>query len=229
MNYQSEVKNIVLFLNSFCGSEIEALSKKLNFFTKAKNKNSLIINRLLSSYKGKNFYISLFKHENVIVKTINLSDKNIPEESMSFSAFDFNKIIKENWETSEIRNYFKNHFLFCVFKRHGCYNYFVGSFLWDMPENDLENSVKKVREKTVAVLLSGDVVKNNEGKIKLNFPKESEYEVCHVRPHGRNSLDINLLPIKDLNTSFRGLSKQSFWLNKKYLKKVIDQNCRKVL
>ena len=58
----------------------------------------------------------------------------------------------------------------------------------------------------------------------LNFPREAETKICHIRPHGKNSLDLAKLPKQDALTSFLGLPKQSFWLNHDYLNKIIKQH-----
>lgn len=216
------IEDFINYLNEYSGKSIKTLCHLFNIQSKAKNLNNLIVRKILDSYKGRNIWVSFFEANNIIIKTINLNIKGMPEESMSFPAFDFKGILEENWENSICRETFKSTFVFAIFKRENKDNFFLKCFQWKMPIHDLDCEVKKVWDRTKDVLKSGNVVKKVSDKITLNFPKESENSVCHVRPHGRNSLDIKELPKKDCLTNFIFVPKYSFWLNKKYLFKVIQ-------
>ena len=43
-------------------------------------------------------------------------------------------------------------------------------------------------------------------------------KVAHVRPHGKNGSDYDVLP------NGKKIGKQGFWLNAKYLKKIVGEN-----
>lgn len=217
------VRNLVDYINTFRGCSVDELSKKTNFDTHAKNRNALLIQRIEEAYVGKRTLQNLIEIFDLSTKTIQISDGKV-KESMSFPKFDYNAIIQEQWETSTLRKDFSSLFIFCVFEKKSEANVFKGAFLWRMPENDLEVEVRKVWEKTREVILSGDVVKKQSKRISCNFPKEDDNSVCHVRPHGRSASDTTELPIRDNLTSFVGLPKQSFWINRKYLMKVICEH-----
>ena len=51
----------------------------------------------------------------------------------------------------------------------------------------------------------------------------SDNGVCHVRPHGRDSKDTILLPVKDKVTGASEFTKQCFWFNNSYLKEIVAE------
>lgn len=225
VDFSQETLSFLNFLRSFLNRSSEDLGSIFSIHTNAKNKNSIIIKKICEGYKGHPFFEALIEHENIMVKTVNLNEKGFPEESMSFPAMDLRKILKESWEDSEIRALFSKKILFCIFQRRNRDNIFVKAFLWNMPGEDLDGEVKKTWEKTKGILLSGDIIKKQaNNKLQLNFPKESQTNICHIRPHGRNGCDLSLLEKQDNSTNFVGISKQSFWLNKKYIVKIITKN-----
>ena len=218
-----EIGNLVSFINTFKGKTFDELASSLNFVTKSKSKNALLIKRIEEGYKGKEFFKTLTENNSLSTKTIQLLKNNKVQEAMSFPKFCYESIINETWETSIAKQMFSKTFIFSVFKFNYNKNIFMGAFLWKMPEEDLNGEVKEVWEKTRKIIISGNIVKDTGDKMLLNFPKENETNICHVRPHGRNSLDLARLPGRDISTGFSGLPKQSFWLNHKYLNKVIQE------
>ena len=51
----------------------------------------------------------------------------------------------------------------------------------------------------------------------------SENEVCHVRPHGRDSKDVTKLPVADKLTGATEYTKQCFWINNKYIERELKE------
>ena len=51
----------------------------------------------------------------------------------------------------------------------------------------------------------------------------SENAVCHVRPHGRNANDTIKLPVHDKLTGATEYTKQCFWINNSYIKKIFGE------
>ena len=96
-----------------------------------------------------------------------------------------------------------------------------------MTENELDKTVKPVFEKMKKVIKSGNIVRKlrrqKDGKIvrDTNFPGMADNPICHVRPHGRNAMDTTPLPVPDRLTGVREFTKQCFWLNSSYVKKII--------
>ena len=80
-------------------------------------------------------------------------------------------------------------------------------------------SITTVATITTLILLGVD----KYGKRITNFPGMHDNGVCHVRPHGRNAKDTNLLPVKDKLTNATEYTKQCFWLNNSYIKEIISE------
>ena len=80
-------------------------------------------------------------------------------------------------------------------------------------------------EKTKNIILNGNIVKRVDafGNRETNFPGMSENPVCHVRPHAQNAADTNQLPVVDKYTGVSENTKHCFWLNNKYIEKVLEE------
>tara|TARA_B100000700_G_C14297589_1_gene513364 strand:+ start:107 stop:493 length:387 start_codon:yes stop_codon:yes gene_type:complete len=55
---------------------------------------------------------------------------------------------------------------------------------------------------------------------EADFPKPKESLICHVRPHGRDSMDMYPLPVEDKKLKVKEYSKQCFWLKNKYISEI---------
>jgi DNA mismatch repair protein MutH len=200
------------------------LSELLRIFeitSKAKNVNEQIIAAILG-YKGKKLSnAEEFIKGSVRFKTIVLDNKLNLKESMSFENFKFEEIILENWNDSTLREYFlTTKFAFSVFKGPKSNPTFLGIKFWNMQEDIIDTELKQVWEKTVQVIKEGRVYKMDNSNVS-NFPKLKDSKVCHVRPKGRNSLDVYLLPKADQKTGRTTYTKQCFWLNASYIKSLV--------
>lgn len=215
---------LIDYLKRYLGKSIDEIQDITGFHTKAKNKNNLVLSKLAHSFQGEDFFKTLIEEEGINFKTVQLDEKGRPEESMSFPAFSFTEIIKEDWETSTLRKTFGNPFIFLIIQRNKEGNEFKDVFLWEMPKEDLEGEVKIVWEMTKTLIEEGFIVKDAEKPSKLHFPQASETKICHVRPHGRNAGDIAKLPTADQLTKYLGATQQSFWLNKSYICEIISNN-----
>ena len=224
MDCQTAVSDLLSFLNTFRGSNFIALAERVHFASNAKNKNALLIRRLLEGFKGPEYLGTLCEFANLSIKTIQLKENGRPKEAMSFSSFDYIDIVNETWEASQVKRTFSKTFLFAVFQQTPSLNLFKGAFLWKMPDDDLLGEVKEVWQRTVDILKSGRIVVCEKGRMVLAFPRESETKVCHVRPHGKNALDLSKLPVLDSGLNYKGLSKQSFWLNHGYVGGIVNKN-----
>lgn len=219
----SETENLIAFLNTFKGKTVEELSDCTNYYTTSKSKNALLIKKIEEGFKGKEYFKTLSEINNLCTKTIPLVENGTAKEAMSFPYFNYESIVKESWDTSVTKNMFSKTFIFCPFQIKGSEIIFRGAFLWKMPDNILNGEIKKVWEKTKNIIVNGNIVKEDGAKLILNFPRESESKICHVRPHGRDSLDLAKLPKRDVTTNYIGLPKQCFWLNHGYVNDIIKQ------
>lgn len=193
----------------------------INRERKAKNYIRLVVDDVCKEVFGdklENF--DEFKKADIELKTILLKPSGMPKESMSFEQINYCEIVKEEWETSAIRNKFENRkHLWIIFRSR--VNFEKQSELslddivlskvmfWNMPISDLNNSIYKVWLDTINKIKQGDYD---------DFIKISDGEIAHVRPKAKDSKDIMLTP---QGTEER---KKCFWLNAKYIKEQIEKN-----
>ena len=188
-------------LDKYVGKTKTELIKMFNIESNSKNINEIILTKMLG-VKGKLSKVDEFLKANIKFKTIRIEENGKIIESMSFPYFKFTDIVKEEWETSTLREMFETtKFLFVLFKKSRKDYKFMGVKLWNMPISILDNEVKKVWDKTVEIIKGGKIVKGIvKGRYLTNFPTKSFNNYCHVRPHARDINDLHLLLI--LNTVF---------------------------
>ncbi|MDD3862016.1 MAG: Sau3AI family type II restriction endonuclease [Candidatus Gracilibacteria bacterium] len=202
----------------YIGRTQESLSKEFKIKTNAKNVNELLLARMLG-INGKVSASDEFKKANIVPKTVRINKNGSITESMSFPAFDFKKIVSEDWDTCEFKNMLEQtKFLFVVFRfQKDDSLVFDDLIFWNLPESALDE-VKKVWEKTVAVLKEGVKIWNSGKRNFNNLPNASDNSVCHVRPHAKDSHDTLELP------DGRKMTKQSFWLNNTYIRAQLEKH-----
>jgi DNA mismatch repair protein MutH len=157
----------------------------------------------------------------------------LPYESMSFPFQPLGEFANEDrFDRSEFYTYLQGFLLIPLIRTDRKITstskiIFGNSFIWRPDKNDLL-AIQKEWEKARQIIRDGIIVrkiprKNKKGYItENNLLKESESEYIHMRPHARDSNDIDE-SIKDIK-----ISKQSFWLNKKLIQKqVIRFNSKK--
>ncbi len=187
---------------------------KLNVL--AKNFHSNLIKIVLGVSLDKE--IEEFQKANIRVKVIRLNENNLPKENISFPAFKFEEIVKEDWDESDFKETLESKFLFVFFQFEGELLKLKKVKFWNMPHDDIE-STKLVWLRTRDIITKGNVVKEViNGKRKTNFPGMSFNKVSHVRPHGINSYDTYPLPFQDKVTKAKEYTKQCFWLNNSYVR-----------
>lgn len=181
---------VVNKVNGYKGYSVKELCNKFNieFKKKPKNLESMIAFRILG-IKGN--HAEEFEKANIVVKTIRVNSNNTIKESMSFPTFRFKELIKEEWETSMIYSYLsETRFLFVVYKfDENQVLRLKGCQFWNIPYNDLNVEVHTVWYRTKQVLIEGLEIRYKNGKLYNNFPKISENNVSHVRPHAQNVND----------------------------------------
>ena len=185
----------------YLGKDIDQISQELGITAKRKAKN---FNDLLTKaiFKVKDRVIE-FEKANIVVKSIVLETSGRLKESISFPAFDIIELDKErDWEGSKIRAMFERKFFFVIYqKRPDDTRELRRVMFWTMPYKDLLE-VRKVWRSAKKSIHEGDYE---------NLPKISDNPVSHIRPHGRNALDV--VPTPDGGTT----KKRCFWLNARYV------------
>lgn len=128
-------------------------------------------------------------------------------ESISFPAFDYFEIAETQWEDSSFYELLSSkRFLFAYFQKErreksdNIVARFIGWQFWSFP-NHMFDEARDVYEETQRRIIDG----------KYDFPKISDSNYCHVRPHAKNANDLVDAP----DGSRR--KKYSFWLNAKFI------------
>lgn len=204
-------------LNKHRNKSVAELCSKyeVDITKKPKNLEALLAYKMLGIKGNK---AEEFVKANIVVKVIRIGKNNKIKENMSFPAFQFNELIKENWEDSTFGNYLRDtRFFFVVYKEDDNGELHVrGGQFWNIPYEDLEIDVKNVWEETKRVISEGLIISEVNGRRINNLPKQKDNRVSHVRPHAKNAEDTYELP------DGRRYTKQCFWLNNSYIYSQID-------
>lgn len=168
-----------------------------------------------------------FVKANIVVKAIRLEEDGSMQESMSFPPFKFLDLAVQEWETSDVYEYFsETKFLFVVYKRAGSTYILKGAKLWNMPTADLDGTVKDGWTAVQQTVKNGvQFTIRPNGIVSNNLPGKHDNRIIHIRPHatksayhlhdgfvrGNVSRDANPLPDGQWMTT------QSFWINNSYI------------
>lgn len=227
---ENSIEDIILArLNPFIGKTESELIQLLGKETESKNRFERYVAAMIGA-KGKVNDVEEFSKANIQLKTVRLEANGTIEQNMSFPAFSFIDIVNQEWEDSEFREMMTNQkFLFVVFENINGEYVFKKTKFWSIPDEILDNDGQKVFNELKEVLLNGNIVRGfqtqaNGKVIRLNnFPKSSSNPYIHIRPHGQNGADTNILPVPDKLTGATEYTKQCFWLKKSYVLKVINE------
>lgn len=202
--------------------------------TKAKNRYACMTNFMLGLGKTPR-KCAEFENANIQVKSVHISHTGVLRESISFPEFKFLDLINQEWETSDLYNdVVSARFLFVIYRidEHGVTRLENAKF-WNMPSKDVDE-VHRVWDKTIEVIKKGaGLRKSKKGAKEIvnnDLPGIKDSDVAHVRPHtnksaykfkdgtviGNLKTDANELP------NGEWMTKQGFWLNAKYVRKVIN-------
>lgn len=225
-------------INVFMGMSEQGLYKRFDLETHpAKQKNKMLVNRML----GINTDAAEFRKANILVKTIRVKHDGNPCEAMSFANVQLSEFAKRRngFEESTVYQFFEEtRFLFVIFrqKEKGGDYILSDAMFWSMPFEDLNITLRKEWRKYVNVIAEGVVfevqkLKNGKNRILNNLPGESELEVFHLRPKAQhaayliNNVKYGRGKDKDMDRLPNGdkMTRQCFWLNKSYIKKIISR------
>ena len=182
----------------------------------AKSRLALLLGRMLG-VRGPLARTAEFQSAGICPKTVRIQRSGRVRESMSFPAFRFSQLLEETWETSALRQQLEpTKFLFVVFREQADGQYCLERVkLWNMPAEDREE-VRRVWERTRALACGGVRLCPDGRVVRNNLPKASESPVAHVRSHGRDASDVDVLPDGTV------LPKQCFWLNNRYIERILQ-------
>ena len=227
---------VISKINSYIGKDTDELCRLFRVIkdTKPKQINKILVNRMLGVNTDNS---EEFQKANIKIKTIRVGKDNSIKENMSFHNISICNFVNQDFESSKEYEFFEStRFLFVVFKENNLGKFILtGAKFWNMPIEELEKTGKDEWELYKKKLLEGvnfkhSTDKNGKVKTENDLPKMSDTQMFHLRPRAEKSAylingkrygggtesDMDLLPNGDKMT------KQCFWLNHKYVLKIIE-------
>lgn len=231
----------------YIGKSVNYLISKLNIDKRKDNRkgnyNVAIINKILGIKSEKNTEILAdeLSKASIIPKTVQFDYKQKNNESLRLVDFKFSNLVKQSWEDvdgnpeADLNIYLsESEFMLTVFqtdKKNR--NYLRGVKFFKIPVNEKDHEIEEVWEDTKDTINEGVSLEYNvkTKQVKNNFIKISDNRIIHIRPHaGKSSYskDANsdFLPTpakwknKPDNYECNRMTKQAFWLNSSYVKRV---------
>ena len=203
-----------------------------------KSASSLIIKNYINKHSSYNLD-TLLRYK-IKLKFIPVNQDYKSYEAMSFSHTSLYDIMFEAWdseddfEISTLKKQLDFIFLFIPIikkKSKGVFNnnleWQVGEFSYWIPsEGDLNNIGAEWSGVNLVLKNGVELKKVKHGKsyrTTNNLPKQSETSFIHLRPHGKNSFDYDLQYLEYTDGNIE-ITKQSFWINKKFINKLLEKN-----
>ena len=222
-------------IGEYAGMTNIGLGDRFDLNPRSKNFNALLTKVMLGV--GRENEIAEFSKAGIIVRTIRLECNGRIREHVSFPAFEFADLLAETeWEDSEFGKVCNSKFLFVVFKENeqGVYE-LRGCEFWSMPSEMVDaaeatwEETRRVVEGGVKFIECAPCCNGGRPTIKNDLPGSGFNHVAHVRPHASQSAyrfedgteignvarDASELP------DGRAMTKQSFWLDKGVVEKLL--------
>ena len=203
-------------IRPYLGQTQNELEARFGLSGKAKSVRAQIVSAIYG-IKGPLTKTEEFQKAGIYAKTVFVKKNGRMQEDISFPAFKIAELLAEpSWEEAKFGELLRTRkFFFVVFKEeeNGEIRLWRTVF-WYMPHSDLEE-VREMWEQTRQIIRRGVRFWRNGKRLENDLPKSKDNRIAHVRPHGQDSSDIDLLP------DGRTITKQCFWLNKSYIEQVI--------
>ena len=178
-------------LKPYLGRTVDSLKKEFpNYRSGYSDKNDII--KQIYKSKGDLEETDEFQKANYRLRTLTVDAKGMPTQDMSFSAFDFEALVKEKtWKDSIVYDeMIDSKFLLVIFSKNSEGKEILNNaMIWYIPKKD-ENKVKEVWKETRSVIKNGIVLQqrvshDRNGRLiftyENNFPKSKFNKVAHVR------------------------------------------------
>ncbi len=152
------------------------------------------------------------------VKVIPVRTKDLqPYEAVSFPAFVMNELVMEKWEEAELMEDLDSILFIPLLRWHRKTDKSLSTigkaFIWSPSEeewNIIEREWGQYRREI------------QQGKARTGLTKAPATQIIHVRPHAQNKDDVDIDPFGNK------VVKQSFWLNKTFIAKLVQENLGEV-
>lgn len=177
-----------------------------------------------------------FEKANISVRTVRIEENGRIKESLSLHPFTFKEIAEQEWEDSFLYNYFETtRFLFVSFSSRDNKRILTSAKFWSMPTEDIDGPLRECWQRTKEAIVNGVDFEVKIGTncgcfVNNNLPKMSDAgSIAHVRPHAQkaayqldNGINIgNIERDADELPDGQFMTKQSFWLNSKYVYEIV--------
>lgn len=203
----------------------------LRFSSTSKAAFRLLLNKTLN-IESESEILEL-DEQNLVVKTIPVNKNYSPLEAMSFPKFSLLDLMNEDWdgEECEFRDIISKGYIFIPivkekikgtskFKDWRAWEIGEAEF-WKADTKQLE-TIRKEWKRAKSIVSNGVKVNRvkwgNRYRQENNLLKSSETDFIHIRPHARDSKDIDI-PYYEFSKV--QISWQSFWLNREFVKEII--------
>lgn len=223
---------------------LNQLSKEYNieFSSNSKSGFRFLINKILNIASNKS--PKEINELGIQIKTIPVNSEYSPWESMSFPKISLVDILNEKWDSpeekdsEEFESTFKNQidlpFIFIPIIKNKVNNKFedwnnwkVGKLIYWRPSKPELSNIQSEWEKAKGIIknkVQTEKIKWGNGfRQNNNLLKEKDTNYIHMRPHARNSQDIDT-PYKKFTKNNVSICWQSFWFNKGFIKILIKNS-----
>lgn len=212
---------------------IEIIIENLRKIKPDESYNRVNLSSNIKKYLSKNIigFKSYLSDNNLNLRIIRLNLDNQVKENVPFSPISLYDLKFEIWdsedsiETSSLKLALKSTYLFLTIKETSETQFKIDNLtIWECNETEL-SIIREEYEKAKSIVKNGiiltDKLKGGKTVTENNLLKSRDTKILHMRPHAKNKDDYDLKYFKYTNGEIR-ITKQSFWLNKKFINTLID-------
>ncbi len=223
-------------IESYAGKTDKELCELLKIDYHAKDKKGLYSRIIYAMLGIKGDHAEEFDKANISVHTVRYEKNGKNKEHLPVMDARLDTISEDTWEDCELHEFFETQcFLFVLFQREGDSYVLKKAKFWSMPQKDIEGDLRVCWEETQKVIQNGIILKRTPRKtseiVNNNLPGSSDQLIAHVRPHAssrwyrfEDGTTLGDDPSNGVNLpNGVEITRQSFWLNNSYVKKILDE------
>ncbi len=249
LSFEEALRNRV---SRFVGMYEEDIERELGIGINKQNKSyeAVLACRMLGVQSNR---IEEFIKAGIITKIIRFRKEKSKNQEFRLEDFKFKDLAEEpfdsdivdeetgepiGWESSALFDILKNRkYFLLIFWEDETGVVFKGCQIWGMPDNDIEvvhnawNRIKHILK--YGVEFKKVVQKNGKVTVENNLPGISDNGVLHIRPHAQKAYyelkdgsvyGSGSVSDSDVLPNGERMTKQSYWLNRSYIEKQLDDD-----
>jgi len=226
-NYEQSLLDLI---HNHKGKTLGEIANKYQFSISKNKDAAATIIKLMLGFKTVKSKIKELDERGTIVKTIPINSNNHSLfEAISFRKIIFKDFIHEEWDESLLVEQLTRILFVAVSrnKRKGVPiedRVLTKAFFWSPNSNDLkiikQEWLTYQKQFNSGLVIKKIPVNSKKGfkEVITNIAKESDTKIIHLRPHAQDSND------RDEDSFGTSAVKQSFWLNKKFVEKLLKES-----